>query len=351
MHALEILSIFIGVGHAYNMQLLPRRTALMSGTSVVLLKPKPEWFAQRVLLVGCGTLGQAIAGELRKQVNNVHLTAATTKPKRVLELMETFDDVVVIPQLASVSDRDEVLRNAVRGSNAVIMADVIKIFSAHSIAATASRIRTLVDGAKDWNGVLGMVSSENVYGCVLGGDKLYEHSPIYPNIGHVSEEGPLQWYINPLALAKTLRHAENEIVGGPQVGFVLRTAGLWDDNKFLNAALYTGGKSFPMELKNSFMSFSTVNTVAKAVSWALQRRKQGIYNVCEKNIMGMTRGLFYDKIHEMYGSRERGGVIWDPSLPFDKDRLYCMDPDPFKACSQRCNSQLMASKIAGEGFL
>jgi isocitrate dehydrogenase len=98
------------------------------------------------------------------------------------------------------------------------------------------------------------------------------------------------------------------------------------------------------------MSFATIKTIAKAVAWGIKRNKHGIYNVCEKNTLGLTRGLFYEKIHELYGSRMTGGIVWDSKTEFDRDKLFCMDPDPFLPSSQRCNSQVSIAKIINEGF-
>lgn len=344
-------------------------------------------FPMKILVVGCGKVGRAIIQEFQKYNPNIVVTVATTKPKRVKELSKLADKVIVISQLFTNMENDSLLKKSIENSDAVIVADCIKIFSVHSYTRTCLRIRNLIEDIKcrKWDGMLGLVSSENAYGSVLGGERLTEESPIYPNAElqqgkeglNIVKAGNVQWHINPYATALQIRTAENLLSGGYQPSVVLRTAGIWDEDKFLNAVLYTSGKHFSVNIKNSFFSFTTVKTIARAMVWAIQRQKCGIFNLAESGTLGLTRGLFYNKVHQLYGTSDAhsklkndllefgyfssdslenvvnprdSNVVWDSDIQFNLDTLYCMDPDPFLPSSQRSNSQLICSKIINSGF-
>lgn len=350
-------------------------------------------FPMKILVVGCGKVGKAVIQEFKKYNPNIMVTVATTKPKRVKELGKLADKVIVISQLFTNMENDSLLKKSIQNADAVIVADCIKIFSVHSYTRTCLRIRNIIEDIKnpEWGGMLGLVSSENAYGSVIGGDKLTEESPIYPNAElqqqssfqnaklDIGNQGFVQWHINPYATALQIRIAENLIRGGNEPSVILRTAGIWDDDKFLNAVLYTSGKHFAENIRNSYFSFTTVKTIARAMVWAIQRHKCEIFNLAESGTLGLTRGLFYNKVHRMYGTsdarsklrndllefgyfksetfdsvfhypKEFNPVVWDPNLKFDLDTLFCMDPDPYLPSSQRSNSQLICSKIINSGF-
>jgi len=306
----------------------------------------------RVLIIGCQNAGFSILEELKKQDSSIHVTIATTKPRRVKWLKQLADDAVLIPQLATPTDEE--LARAILKSSAVVVADSVKMFSVHSFVRTASRIRAIVDKYA-WDGVLGLLSSENAYGSVLGGQELREDCGIFPNLKHVpapnlNRDNVFSWHVNPYAIALALRQAEDAIVGGPQSGFVLRTAGIWDDSVFRDAAMYTDGKHFPACVADSYISFCTSKRIAQAVYWALNRKVSGIFNLREKNMKGLTRGAFYEKVQEKYNSNSDGKVIWDPTMAFDEDKLFCVESRPFLPTSQRSNSQMICSKILEQGF-
>lgn len=372
-------------GFAYGSMLGSQKFYTHQFSSLSVKKPIYN-YPMKILVVGCGKVGRAIIQEFKKYNPNIMVTIATTKPKRVKELGKLADKVIVIPQLFTTMENESLLKKSIQNSDAVIVADCIKIFSVHSYTRTCLRIRNLIEDIKnpEWGGMLGLVSSENAYGSVLGGERLMEESPIYPNaelqqannhaLDIIKETNNVQWHVNPYATALQIRIAENTIRGGHQPSVILRTAGIWDDDKFLNAVLYTSGKHFAANIKDSFFTFTTVKTIARAMVWAIQRHKSEIFNLAESGTLGLTRGVFYDKVHHLYGTSDaqsklkndflefgyfkydsldsmlNTNVVWDPTLKFNLDTLYCMDPDPYLPSSQRSNSQLVCSKIINSGF-
>lgn len=310
-----------------------------------------EPIKKKVLIVGCNKAGFAIMEELKKQDSSVHVTVTTTKPKRLKWLKKLADDAVLIPQLATPDDPE--LTNAVRACNAVVIADAVRIFSVHIFVRTAARIRQILEKTQ-WDGVLGMLSSENAYGSVLGGQMLTEDCGIFPNIKHVPapelRNNVLSWHVNPYAIGLALRQAEATIVDGPQPAFVFRTAGVWDDAAFREAAMYTDGKAFPACVADSYISFCTTKKIGKAVTWALKRKISGVFNLREKDIKGLTRAVFYENIQKRYNVNDEGRIIWDPHMDFDEDKLFCMDVEPFLPVSQRSNSQMSCAKLLEKGF-
>lgn len=348
------LGLKVGIGYA----LFGVNACLKKRQSFLYKTPKT---LDRVLIIGCGKVGFALTKELKKQNPDVYITATTTKAKRMSFLQKIVDDVVLIPPQLTTDGNDEELRSCVRMSDVVVISDVVEIFSVHSFVRTCLRVRNVVDSfSGNWDGILGVVSSENVYGSVLSGDILTEDSYISPNIKdqnlfvHKSEKQLANDYIslhvNPYALALALRAGENHIINGPQQCVVLRTGGLWDEEKFHDAALYTRGRHFPVCIRDSHISFSTTNNIAKAMTWAIRRKKEGVFNVVEKGTQGLTRGLFYEKIHKKF-SPGGDGVIWDNNALFDEAKLFCMDPEPFLPTAQRSNSELSWNKIFLSGFL
>ena len=305
-----------------------------------------------VLIIGCGKAGKAIALQLRTQFKDTHIMATTTKKKRVQSLKQVVDEVIVIPQLAPYAGDSE-LEHAISKSDAVILADVISIFSSHSYLRTAMRVRKIVDSMKrSWRGDIIMLSSENAYGSVLNGDILYETSLIYPNFKPEPHNSNMYWHINSEALASVIRTAESTILNGPQRSVVFRTAGIWDAARIRDAAFYTRNRVFPACIRKSHMTFTTTTCIGKAVVWALCRSNvKGIYNLADINSKKITRESFYSNIHTLHAAQgKKGRVLWDPSLPLHPDTLYSMDPDPFLPTSQRSDSCLCCDKIRRAGF-
>lgn len=330
---------------------------------------------QNVLVISCGKAGSGIIQQIQTNFKDANICIATTKQKRTRELKNIANEVVVIPQIDTSIEQDYILREAIQKSDVVILADTIKIFSVHTFYRTCVRIRKLVDSIPNWNGKLGLISSENAYGAALAGQILTETSDIFPNPKFPTNENFTVWHVNPYNLAMIIRMAENQILNGPQSSVVLRTSGIWDNDKFMNAFLFTRGRHFPYHIKDSYLSFSTVKTIGKAMLWAMVRNKKGVYNVAEMGTLGLTREMFYEKIHLIYGKNKikeyinedikkygeylnqqmfdpiaEHGIIWDRDLPFDEDKLFCMDPDPYLPSSQRSNSQLSCQKLINEGF-
>ena len=312
-----------------------------------ILPPKPH-IKSNVLIIGFGSVGQSILNEMqrKKNRNRFHVSSTTTKPNRIKTLSKIVDDVILIPQLANPTN-DTVLENAICRSDVIFIADAIQMFSVHSFMRTAMRVVQHIE-KNNWKGYVGIVSSENAYGSVLSGDLLTEKSPIYPNM---RDNSNLFWHVNPNAMAQVIRCSENIILNSNANSCVVRSAGIWDSTKFSNAFLFTNGNHFPQIVGDSNFQFCTSKTIAKFLLWGMDRNKKGIYNLAEEGCLGLTRRLFYEKVHSLYGSSYAEGVQWDSYLGLDKDRLFSTDPDPFLPSSQRSNSQLDCNKAFREGFI
>jgi len=308
---------------------------------------------KNILIIGCGHAGIEIIKHLKLFYPNIYITVTTTKPKRLTFLKTIADNVILIPQLAT-HNNDQELINAIHFSNTIIVSDIISIFSPHSFLRTAIRIRHNIDSLKKtWNGNIIMISSENAYGSVLNGDTLQETSIIYPNINNINNNNnSTLWHVNPYGLASIIRSAEQIISNGPQKTIIFRTAGIWDTERFTNAVLYTKNKEFPSYIKNSFISFTTTVCISKAIVWCLNKKNfiHGIFNLADFNNKRLTRQSFYSKLYDLYSFDINNKIIWNDTLPFNFDTLYSMDPDPYAPCSQRSNSILSCNKIYKLGF-
>lgn len=301
-----------------------------------------------VLIIGFGSVGESIINEMqrKKYRSRFHVSSTTTKPNRIQTLSKLVDDVILIPQLANPKN-DTILEDAICRSHVIFIADAIQMFSVHSFMRTTMRVSQHIEKNK-WNGYVGIVSSENAYGSVLSGELLTEESPIYPNVRPNSN---LFWHVNPNAMAKVIRCSESLILNSNVNSCVVRSAGIWDTTKFSNAFLYTQSNSFPRIVGDSKFRFCTSKTIAKFLLWGMDRNKRGIYNLAESGCLGLTRRIFYERVHSLYGSSYVQGVQWDSSSALDMDRLFSMDPDPFLPSSQRSNSRLDCSKALREGFI
>ena len=335
-----------GINILKNASLCTRKQALMTAMGYAYMSSAPP--KTRVLIIGFGAVARSVVRELRRKKDQSYwITSTTTKPRRTRELQSLVDEVVVIPQLAV--GEDEVLKASIRASDVVLIADAVKMFSVHSFARTALRVRKLSDELR-WKGMVAMVSSENAYGSVLGGAMLTESSPVFPNVRSSVSEPKTLWHVNPSAMANVIRLAENAVLGMPRSALVLRTAGIWDSNKFNNAVLYTNGKKFPSVVGDSGFSFCTSKTIGKCLAWGIQREQSGVFNLAERGCIGLTRRIFYEQVHYLYGSVYANGPMWDQDAFLDLDTLFCTDPDPFLPTSQRSNSHLVCTKIMESGF-
>jgi len=330
--------------------LMTRRVLISNGAALsanqylkTSLISKPH--KMNILIVGFGSIGHSFVNELvKKQTRSrFHLVSTTTKPKRVQDLKEMVDEVILIPQLMT-PNNDFALQEGIRRADVIIICDAIRMFSVHSFHRTALRISEHMQRV-GWNGFLCVMSSENAYGSVLHGENVDENACIFPNIRD-SKNSNLLWHVNPMTMASVIRSAEMK-EWNP---LIVRSAGIWDTTKFNNAFLFTSGNSFPSIVGDSYFSFCTATIAAKFLLWGIDRNKRGIYNLAASGCLGLTRRIFYERVHSLYGSAYVGGVNWVENMGLDFDSLYSMDPDPFLPCSQRSNSQLNCSKAMRDGF-
>jgi dTDP-4-dehydrorhamnose reductase len=283
---------------------------------------------QDALIVSCGPAGRAMCERLKR--DGYRVTVVTTKAARVAQLQQMAHRVFTIPQIETL--KDDVLTQCVREADLVLVADAVDIFSAHTFVRTCARLAKVID-RNAWGGTVGLVSSENVYGCPRHGEKLGENASIYATAYRTNS-----WHVNSNVLALQTRAAENFVTGAARRSFVLRTAGLWDERKFFETAQRTSGAELPLPVRDSFMSFTTTNLVAEATAQMLKRALTGTYNVA--NLVPMRRGLFLSSLHAVYGMKPTKWVERD----VDPDALFSIDADPLRPSSQRANSRLECEK-------
>lgn len=286
---------------------------------------------QRALIISCGDAGRAIAKQLRH--DGYDITIATTKPKRVKDLSE-LGNVVWIPQIEN--QGDEILTESILKSEAVILADTIKIFSPHTFVRTAHRVRSIIE-RQQWKGTVGLVSSENAYGCPKNGESLYEKSNIYGSMKNRTE-----WKINTNVMAIQIRYAEQLLLDSAEKCFVMRTAGIWNEKTFSDVAMYTARKEMNYAVGESYMSFATTNLIGTVASKALKHSLHGVFNVA--NLPPMKRKTFLRSIHALHGLDD---AVWTDEKPMDQDIMFSIDPNPFLPSSQRSNSKLNCNYLGG----
>lgn len=284
--------------------------------------------SKHALIVSCGVAGRAICEKLKAE--GYQVTVATTKPQRVASLEHLGHRAVVIPQIETGSD--DALGQCVRDADLVVIADAVGIFSAHTYVRTCARLAKLIERSA-WGGTVALLSSENVYGCPRQGEALDEGASIYATSYRTNS-----WHINSNVLALQLRAAENYVLGSTGNSVALRTSGLWDEAKFFEVASRTSGAQLPASIQHSYMSFTTTNLAAEAVSQAAARRLRGIYNVA--NLVPMTRGLFLRSLHAVYGMKPTTWVEAD----LDQDALFSIDAKPLLPASQRSNMRLSCDR-------
>jgi len=296
----------------------------LSGIEGAMVQPQTK----NALIVSCGAAGRAICEKLKTE--GYQITVATTKPQRVASLYNLAHRAVVIPQIETAGD--DVLGQCVRDATLIVVADAVGIFSAHTYVRTCARLAKHIE-RNAWRGTVALVSSENVYGCPRQGEALDEGASIYATAYRTNS-----WHVNSNVLALQLRAAENYVLASNRQAVVLRTSGLWDEAKFFEVASRTSGAELPASIQHSYMSFTTTNLVAQAVSQAAARRLSGTYNVA--NLVPMTRGLFLRSLHAVYGMKPTRWVDVD----LDPDALFSIDAKPLLPASQRSNMRLSCDR-------
>lgn len=319
----------ISLCRAYTTHMLHRKL-LMSYAAMYKMQLPSLALKTKVLVISCGSTGRAVVQQMKSQGH--HVTVATTKPKRISDLQNICDEVVLIPQIENKQDYD--LTECVLNSDYVLLADTIKIFSPHTYVRTAKRVKSIIEQHK-WKGSIGLISSENAYGNPRRGEELTEGALIYSNIMNRTN-----WKLNTNIMALQIRHAENMILSSTPKSFVLRTAGIWDENKFFNVAAFTAKKEFNVGVGNTWMTLATTNLISSAVVKAFNKEATGIYNVA--NFPPMRRKDFLKSLHCIYGMENSK---WT-NQELDQDVMFSIDPDPYLPCSQRSNSRLRVNKLA-----
>lgn len=290
---------------------------------------------KHALVVSCGDAGRAVAQRLSQE--NYHVTVATTKQRRVDELSQIADRVVVVPQIEAKGDEE--LAGCVLRSDLVVLADTIKIFSPHTFVRTAHRVADVVARSR-WPGMLALVSSENAYGCPRRGEVLLEDRDVV----HASMRNRTQWRINTNVMALQIRHAE-AMLRRAQPGrgcLVLRAAGLWDEKKFFDTAKHNAKRELPLAVGDSLMSFATTNLVAEVVARAAREGVVGTYNVA--NLPPVRRKDFLRSLQCMYGMQ---GPVWRDDAELDQDAMFSIDSSPLLPSSQRGHSRMHCGKLHG----
>ena len=315
---------------AYTYQTMNRAIASRFISSA-FLSPLFHHPPKHALIISCGEAGKAISKQLR--IDGYDVTIATTKPGRVKELSET-GNVVCIPQIET--REDEILAENLLRSDVVVLADTIKIFSPHTFVRTANRVRSIIQ-RHNWKGSVGLISTENAYGCPRNGQVLYEKSMVYGSMYNRTD-----WKLNTNVMALQIRYAEKALGTSASKCFVLRTAGIWDEKKFSDVAMFTSGREMNAAVGESQMSFATTNMIGYVVSKAAKHSFTGVFNVA--NMPPMKRKTFLRSIHAIYGLED---TVWTDSKPFDEDVMFSIDPEPFLPSSQRSNSRLNCNYLGG----
>ena len=298
-----------------------------SWCNTVLKKVCP---VKKALIVSYGDVGRAVAQRLRQ--DGYVITAATTKPSRRQKLSSQVEDVICIPQIET--QNDDVLTEGILKSDLVVLTDTVKIFSPHTFVRTAERIKKIIQKHK-WSGTVGLVSSENAYGCPMNGQAIYEDSPIFKT----DLSDGKAWHVNTNVLALQIRWAESALLKCGARCFVLRTAGLWDEKTFFDVALYNSRREISNTVGESFMSYATTNLIAEATAHVVKHELTGIFNVA--NNLPIKRKLLLKTLHALYGLED---AVWvDEAL--NSDVMYCLDPKPYLPSSQRSNSKLFNTKL------
>ena len=114
--------------------LMPRRSFIISNGAVLganqyLKTPlisKPNKI--NILIVGFGPIGHSLVNELvKKQTRSrFHLVSTTTKPKRIQNLKEIVDEVILIPQLMT-PNNDFELQEGIRRADVIVLCDAIRM--------------------------------------------------------------------------------------------------------------------------------------------------------------------------------------------------------------------------------
>lgn len=331
MRSAFVLFWVVTLCRAYTHHMLSRNlfTQLTVLQSLKHVKP-PETFPH-ALVVSCGETGRAIVQAMKQK--DFHVAVTTTKPSRVPQLQNMCDEVVTIPQIET--KQDEELTRSILRSDLVVLADTIKIFSPHTYVRTANRVKAIIE-KHQWPGMVCLVSSENAYGCPRRGEELKEKD----NVIFANMVNRTQWKLNTNVVALQIRHAESVLLASTPKSVVFRTAGLWDEKKFYDTALYTSKKEFNAGVGESWMTFATTNMVANSVISAYNKQLTGIFNVA--NLPPMRRKDLLRGLHCIYGMEN---AKWT-DRELDMDVLFSVDSQPFLPCSQRGNSRLRCDKLA-----
>ncbi|GAB3096353.1 NAD-dependent epimerase/dehydratase family protein [Aestuariicella hydrocarbonica] len=265
----------------------------------------------KILILGMGHIGKALATTLRQQGHVV--TGTTTTPAKVESLQQCADEIIVLQG----SDRDAVI-DAARSVDYVIITVAPNVKNTKTIEERHQHYQqTLLETCRnvaDSETPSLFCSSFSVYG-----DGTQVEQDITEDSPTANHEEPSSKYYQ-LAEAEVLRHEKGCVLRFPDM------YGAPGDMSFSErvkmAHEFFGGKIlFGREALLYSIHFEDV---VQAILHALEKQLNGIYNVCDNLSLPGTNAEVFDAICREQGlsDLEYTNHIKAPSQRISADKLY-----------------------------
>lgn len=283
----------------------------------------------KILIIGSGHVGKALATRLRGEGH--HVTSTTTTPAKVDELKTLVDEVAVLQG----SETDKVAA-AAAGCDAIIV----------TVAPNVKNTRTVEEREFHYNEVLVKSCASAAQACprVIFASSTSVYGDGGEGSAPISEETPTSNHEEPSS--KYYQLAEQQVLANPQ-GCVLRFPDMFGapgdidfPGRVKLAMEYFGGKTiFAANVPLYCIHFEDV---VNAIHHALTKELSGIYNVCDNEHVPYTNKEIFDAICDEQGWErlEFLDQITTPNRKISADKLYqtgysTSQPDPNAAVVER----------------
>ena len=277
---------------------------MLSTSSSTAATDKLKTPFKSILIIGCGFIGKHVAAKL-KAMGVERVSATTTSPNKVDDLLKIVDDVIVIPAVAQ--EDDTTLKAAIAQHEAIFIAvgpgDSGRPFSYDDLyVGTALRVVNALKLKRTPTNI-GLISSCGVYGSYAHGELVNENTPpLKPS----SDAKAL------IAAEKLLSDAKARAGRGLIKLTILRPTGLWggqDRDLFPMVSQASQiGAPLPEAMGAGYLSFAHVDDVSGAYVWCVCKGLEGPFNVASPSF---TRRDFFDTLCDVYQLKK---VAWKPAV-------------------------------------